>query len=93
MLRRIFRWLLASLAVLIVLIVALVVIGSAGGALRAGRAVRLGSWAGKTGAYWRADAGVPHNRLLATLANAMDVPMEGFGSSKYAGVLPELRAW
>lgn len=67
-----------------------VLIGSAGGYFRTGRAVRLGSWVGKTGAYWRSDAGVPHNKLLASLSNAMGVPTEGFGS-RYTGELSELR--
>jgi hypothetical protein len=69
-----------------------VVVGGAGGALRTGRAVRLGNWRGKTGAYWRADGGVPHNRLLATIAAAMGVPTQGFGASNYSGLLPELQA-
>jgi hypothetical protein len=34
----------------------------------------------------------PHNKLLATLGNAMGLPMTGFGDSKYAGTLPELVA-
>lgn len=67
-----------------------VLVGGAGGAIKTGRVVRLGSWAGKTGAYWRSDSGVPHNKLLATIGNAMGVPMDGFGTHR--GVLPELLA-
>jgi hypothetical protein len=65
-----------------------VMIGSAGGSFRTGRTVRLGSWAGKTGQYWRSgNTGIPHNRLLASLATALDVPSEAFGAPGYAGTL------
>lgn len=70
---------------------AFVLLGSAGGYFKTGRAVRLGSWAGKTGEYWREESGVPHNRLLATLSNALDMPTDSFGEG-YAGTLDELKA-
>jgi hypothetical protein len=35
---------------------------------------------------------VPHNKLLASIGNAMGVPMTGFGPARYDGVLPELEA-
>jgi hypothetical protein len=35
--------------------------------------------------------GVPINRLLVSLANAMDVPVETFGERQYGGELTELR--
>ncbi len=66
-----------------------VLVGGCGGALRTGRVVRLGDFATRSGEYWNGDSGVPHNRLLATLCNAMDVPVEGFGQN-YSGTLPEL---
>jgi hypothetical protein len=65
-------------------------IGSCGGVFRTGRCVRLGNFATRTGAYYRGSGGVPHNRLLATLCNAMDVPVAGFGDPKYPGTLSEL---
>jgi hypothetical protein len=68
-----------------------VLIGSAGGYLKQGRVVKLGTWAGKTGSYWNGDSGVANNKLLATLANALDMPGESFGTG-FAGVLPDLRA-
>ena len=53
---------------------------------------RLGSWAGKTGQYWRTgNTGIPNNRLLASIANALDIPGDGFGAPGYAGTIPELR--
>lgn len=69
-----------------------VMVGSCGGYFKTGRAVRLGNWASKTGAYYSGRGGVPNNKLLTTLANAMDIPITGFGSSKYPGAIPELRA-
>jgi len=66
-------------------------IGSAGGYFKTGRVVKLGTWAGKTGNYWTGDSGVANNKVLATLGNALDMPMDGFGTG-YAGTLPELKA-
>jgi hypothetical protein len=66
-------------------------IGSCGGYLKTGAVAKLGAWAGKTGEYWKGDSGVPHNKLLATLASAMDVPTDSFGEG-YAGTLDELKA-
>lgn len=66
-------------------------IGSCGGYFKTGRTVQLGNWAGKQGEYWKGDSGVPHNKLLATLGNALDVPMEAFGEG-YSGTLDELKA-
>jgi Protein of unknown function (DUF1552) len=55
------------------------VIGGAGGALKTGgRVVRYSK--------------IPHNRLLATLSTAMDMPVTGFGDKAYPGTLPELGA-
>jgi Protein of unknown function (DUF1552) len=34
----------------------------------------------------------PHNKLLATLCNAMDVPVTSYGAPGYEGTLPELLA-
>jgi hypothetical protein len=67
-----------------------VLVGGAGGALAAGRTVRVGSWAGKTGNYWSSgNTGVANNRLLASICNLMDVPMASFGTG-YTGTLTEL---
>ncbi len=68
-----------------------VLIGSAGGYLKTGRTVRLGSWAGKTGSYWNGKSGVPHNQLLATLSNALDMPTTSFGEG-YDGTLDQLKS-
>jgi hypothetical protein len=70
-----------------------VLIGSCGGYFKTeGRAVKLGKWAGRT-SNWTEAGGVPHNQLLASLSNAMDVPVQSFGESKYPGTLDtELRA-
>lgn len=67
-------------------------IGSCGGYFKAdGRAIKLGKWAGKKDGFTSA-GGVPHNKLLASLSNAMDVPVQSFGDAKYAGSLDtELR--
>lgn len=46
-------------------------LGSAGGHFRTGRFLELG--------------GVPNNRLLVSLLNAMDVPATGFGHAEFAG--------
>jgi Protein of unknown function (DUF1552) len=67
-----------------------VLIGSAGGYFKTGRTVKVGSWAKKTGEYWKGESGVPHNKLLASLSNALDVPTDSFGEG-YAGTLEELR--
>jgi hypothetical protein len=68
-----------------------VLVGSAGGALKTGRTVKVGSWATKTGNYWSgATTGIPHNRLLASISNFMDVPTMGFGAAMYPGTLTEL---
>jgi hypothetical protein len=68
-----------------------VLVGSCGGYFNTGQTVKLGNWAKKTGEYWNGDSGVPHNKLLASLANAMDVPTTAFGEG-YAGTLDELKA-
>jgi hypothetical protein len=67
-------------------------IGSCGGYFKTGRVVKLGSWAGKTGNYFTQPSGEPHNKLLASVGNAMGVPMTGFGPPEYAGVLDQLKA-
>jgi hypothetical protein len=73
-----------------------VIAGGAGGALRTGYARDY--WTGQMGPTGGNDTqpgrrGVPHNRLLVTLANAMDVPITSFGLPEFAGpALSELRA-
>jgi hypothetical protein len=68
-----------------------VLVGGAGGALRTGRTVKVGKW-NTTGQYWKTgNTGIPHNRLLASLAQAMDVAGESFGDPRYAGILTELK--
>jgi hypothetical protein len=68
-----------------------VLVGTAGGALKAGRTVKVGTWATKTGNYWSGgNTGIPHNRLLASIANFMDVSTMGFGAPMYPGTLTEL---
>jgi hypothetical protein len=65
-------------------------VGSAGGALKTGRIVRVGTWATKTGNYWQGGiAGVPQNKLLASISNLFDIPSTGFGTT-YTGTLTEL---
>jgi hypothetical protein len=62
-------------------------IGSCGGYFKTdGRAIKLGKWAGKSSGFTSA-GGVPHNRLLASLSNAMGVPVQSFGEAKYTGTL------
>jgi hypothetical protein len=68
-----------------------VLVGAAGGALKAGRTVKVGSWAGKAGTYWSSgNTGVPHNQLLASISNYMDVPATSFGMPGYTGTLAAL---
>jgi hypothetical protein len=65
-----------------------VLVGSAGGFIKTGRTVRVGTWATRTGMYWKGgNSGVPNNRLLASLSSAMDVPVDTFGAANYAGTL------
>jgi len=70
-----------------------VLVGRAGGKLRTGRVVKFGSW-NKAGKYWAptSGGGVPHNKLLASVATALDVPVDGVGASQHKGLLPELMA-
>ena len=70
-----------------------VLVGSAGGALKTGKVVRLGAWAGKTGTYWKQDSGIAHNTLLATLAGALGVTASAttFGTG-YPGNITDLLA-
>lgn len=51
--------------------------GSCGGFFRTGRLIK---WA----------KGMPHNRLLVTVGNAMGHSMTSFGAGNYGGALPEL---
>jgi len=53
-------------------------IGSAGGFFKTGKVVRYNKEA--------------HNKLLATICQAMDLPVAGIGAPQYAGTLPELSA-
>jgi len=55
-----------------------VLIGSCGGYFKTGRVLKYNK--------------TPHNRLLASLCNAMDVPVESFGAPGYGGPLTELNA-
>jgi hypothetical protein len=55
-----------------------VLAGSCGGYFGTGRCLHLG--------------GKPHNNLLISLANAMDVPLTSFGDGNSSGPLEELRA-
>jgi Protein of unknown function (DUF1552) len=67
-----------------------VLVGGAGGALKTGRTVRVGKWATAGANYWSSgNTGVPHNQLLATISNLMDVPATSFGTG-YAGTLTSL---
>jgi hypothetical protein len=67
-----------------------VLVGGAGGALKTGRVVKVGKWATATGTYWMSgNTGVPHNQLLATISNLMDVPATSFGTG-YSGTLTAL---
>jgi len=72
-----------------------VLIGGCGGYFKTGQVVRLGKWASKSGQYWvgaNQGGGEPHNKLLATLCNAMGVSVAGFGDSRYPGTLDQLKA-
>ncbi|MCG5053033.1 MAG: DUF1552 domain-containing protein [Myxococcales bacterium] len=70
-----------------------VLIGTAGGKLKGGQVLKVGSWAGKTGTYWKSGATrVPHNHLLTTIGNALGVATDGFGDARYKGRLSGLEA-
>jgi hypothetical protein len=56
--------------------IAFTLIGSAGGYFKTGRVVRYPK--------------NPHNKLLATICNAFDVPVAGYGAPALTGTLPEL---
>ena len=52
---------------------------------------------GSCGGYFKTNkvvryTGVAHNKLLASICNAMDLPVTGVGGPAYAGTLPELTA-
>ena len=67
-----------------------ILVGKAGGALKSGRVVKVGSWATAGGNYWSSgDTGVPHNQLLASISNLMDVPATSFGTG-YPGTLTDI---
>jgi hypothetical protein len=68
-----------------------VLIGSAGGYFKTGRVVKLGTWVGKTGTYWKTDSGIAHNQMLATIANALGIDGTSFGTG-YPGTLSTLLA-
>jgi hypothetical protein len=53
-----------------------VLIGSCGGYFKTGRVIKYSK--------------TPHNRLLVSLCNAMDVPIDSFGAAGYGGALTEL---
>ncbi len=46
----------------------------------------------KSGGLVQRYSKTPHNKLLATLCNAMDVPVTSYGDPKYPGTLPEIVA-
>lgn len=64
-------------------------IGSCGGAIKTdGRVLRLGNYVGKDAGTFTSASGVPHNKLLATLWNAMGLThIDGFGDPAYSGTL------
>jgi hypothetical protein len=67
-----------------------VLIGSAGGYFKQGQTIKVGKWGtNKPDNYWQGDSGIPHNHLLASISNAMDVPVDHFGEG-YAGTLDSL---
>jgi hypothetical protein len=68
-----------------------IVAGSAGGYFKTGRYVKLGDW-GSTN-YNRATRYVPHNGLLVSMANAMDVPIAAYPltDKRYGGEITALR--
>ena len=67
-----------------------VLVGKAGGALTTGRTVRVGKWATAGGTYWSSgNTGIPHNQLLATISNLLDIPATSFGTG-YTGTLSAL---
>jgi hypothetical protein len=71
-----------------------VLIGKAGGAVKPGRLVRVGSFAKRADKYWggsTGSAGVPNGRLLLSLCHSMDVMVPEFGDSGSAGPIAELR--
>ena len=69
-----------------------VIVGSCGKYFRTGRLLRQGRFVGKAGDYWKGASGVSHVKLLTSLANAMDLPLTGFGDPQYGGTgaLPDL---
>lgn len=67
-----------------------VLVGRAGGALQSGRTVKVGRWGTVTDRYWASgNTSVPHNQLLASISNLMDVPATSFGTG-YDGTLTGL---
>jgi Protein of unknown function (DUF1552) len=62
-----------------------VIVGSCGGVFKTDRLLKVGRWVGKTGNYWNGASGVSHCKLLASLCNAMDLPVQGFGDMRYGG--------
>jgi hypothetical protein len=67
--------------------------GSCGGYFKTGQLLRYGGWATTPGEYWKNGSYIPHNALLVSLANAMEVPMASFGDPAFGtGELPGLKA-
>ena len=66
------------------------VIGGCGGALKTGQYVRYGTTDPASNSDFGTNGYQPHNRLLATLCNAMGVPASYFGDQRYGGPLDEL---
>ncbi len=76
-------------------------IGSCGEHFRTGRFLKLGGWAALSGNYWGDvtrrggdfASGLPHNRLLVSLCQAMGVDVDTFGDPVYgSGGVPGLDA-
>jgi hypothetical protein len=65
-----------------------IIVGSCGGYFKTNRVLRMGSWAGKTGDYWKGSTGVSHAKLLASLCQAMDLNVASFGDPRYGGTGP-----
>jgi len=73
-----------------------IVAGSCGGFFKTGRFVKVGTRSDLLApenppAKIDHSGLVPHNRFLASLCNAMGVPVTGYGEPRYGGPLEELR--
>jgi transglutaminase-like putative cysteine protease len=66
------------------------IIGSCGGYFNTGRYVRYGNTDPASDGDFGTNGYQPHNRLLASLCNAMGVPATYYGDQQYGGPLDEL---